>query len=138
MLDDLTQKQHTDVFQIEPIPVFSYEKPDNTWLAITVEMNLDLMTYERTIYTMFDLLSDIGGLSSILISLLAIVASAWNHNNFDNMMVAHLFRIKPSQQEGEVETNEPMTGASSYPNCGEYVRSLLPDCCCKPCPRSRK
>ena len=96
MLDDLTKKELTDVFQMESKPVISYEKPDNTWLMITVEMKLDLMTYERTIYTMFDLLSDIGGLSSILISLLAIVASAWNHDNFDNMMVAHLFRIKPS------------------------------------------
>lgn len=45
---------------------------------------------------MFDLLSDIGGLSSILISLLAIVANVWNYDNLDNMMVAHLFKVQPS------------------------------------------
>lgn len=95
MLDDLTKMELTGVFKMEESPVFSYEKIDNTWMAITVEMNLNLMTYERTIYTMFDLLSDIGGLSSILISILAVIARIWNYGNFDNMMVSHLFRIKP-------------------------------------------
>ena len=94
MLDDWTKTEMSDLFKLVPQTSYSYEKPDNTWLSITVEMNLDLMTYERTIYTMFDLLSDIGGLSSILISIFAVIASTWNYDKFDNMMVAHLFKIK--------------------------------------------
>ena len=57
-------------------------------------MDTGLMTYERTVYTLFDLLSDIGGLSGILISLFFLIVSTWNHNKFANMLVSKLFKIR--------------------------------------------
>ena len=54
-------------------------------------MDFSLQTYERTIYTLFDMLSDIGGLSGILIGILAVFMTAWNHNSFDNMMARDLY-----------------------------------------------
>ena len=63
-------------------------------MSITIEMDTGLMTYERTVYTLFDLLSDIGGLSGILISLFFLIVSTWNHNKFANMLVSKLFKIR--------------------------------------------
>ena len=76
-----------------------YEKPDNTWISITIEMDLNLTNYERTLYTLFDLLSDIGGLSGILFTLLAFFVRSWNFNSFDNMMASHLYQIKKKPED---------------------------------------
>ena len=93
MLDDWTEIAMTDLFKLVPQATRPYEKPNNVWLCITVEMDLSLMTYERTVYTMFDLLSDVGGLQGIMFYLFASLAAAWNFNRFDNMMIASLFKI---------------------------------------------
>ena len=45
-----------------------YEESDDTWIMVTVEMDPNLMMYERSVYTFFDLLSDIGGLNGILMT----------------------------------------------------------------------
>ena len=64
-----------------------YEWKDNVWVSVTVEIDFNLTVIERKIYTLFELLSDIGGLSQILSLMGAILVSAWNYNSFDNMMV---------------------------------------------------
>ena len=109
-----------------------YEKQDNIWMSITIEMDTGLMTYERTVYTLFDLLSDIGGLSGILISLFFLIVSTWNHNKFDNMLVSRLFKIR---RETTGEDDEIVN--SCMPNCTDWIFSLLPNfCIC--CKRARK
>ena len=70
MLDDWTLEPYEDLFKISKKALLPYEKPDNVWLSVTVEVDLNLMTYERTLYTLFDLLSDVGGLSGILVTIL--------------------------------------------------------------------
>ena len=50
-----------------------YEEDDDTWIMVTVEMDPNLMKYERTIYTFFDLLSDLGGLNGILMTIAGII-----------------------------------------------------------------
>ena len=47
---------------------FPYEEGDDTWIMVTVEMDPNLMMYERSVYTFFDLLSDLGGLNGILMT----------------------------------------------------------------------
>ena len=76
-----------------------YEKFDNTWVSVTVEMNLSLITYERNVFTLFDMLSDIGGLSGILMTLFSVLAAIWNLKNFKNMMVSALFKVTKTQNE---------------------------------------
>lgn len=82
------------LFRVVEQPIMPYEKPDNTWLSISVEMNLDRIEYSRSRYTVFDLLSDVGGLFGIFFSVFAVFMAAWNHNALDNYMVAHLFKVK--------------------------------------------
>ena len=99
MLDDWTLQPYNDLFKVSRKDLLPYERSDNVWISVTIEMDLNLMTYERTLYTMFDLLSDVGGLSGILVTIFTIIMTIWNYNSFDNMMVANLFNIKAKDAE---------------------------------------
>ena len=57
-----------------------YEHFDNTWISLTIEMDLNRVDYSRTRYTFFELLSDVGGLSGMLVSIFAVFMGAWNFN----------------------------------------------------------
>ena len=83
-----------DLFKLNKAEAFSYEKSDGAWVSITIEMDLSKITYERTVMTLFDTLSEVGGLSGILVAFFALFMKAWNINQFDNMMAADLFKIK--------------------------------------------
>ena len=87
MLNDLTLENHEDLFTLNRAELLPYEWKDNSWVSVTVEIDFNLTVIERKIYTMFELLSDIGGLSQILAIIGAISVSIWNYNSFDNMMV---------------------------------------------------
>ena len=45
-------------------------------------------------YTFLDYLSDIGGMQGMLISLVALIMTIFNHNYFDNWMVTRLYRME--------------------------------------------
>ena len=83
-----------DLFKLTEQKVMPYEKKDNSWIMVTVEMDLDQVMYSRSRYTIFDLLSDVGGLQGIFYSVFAILMSAWNYNSLDNYMVKHLFKAR--------------------------------------------
>ena len=57
-------------------------------------MNLSQIIRERISYSTFDLLSDIGGLSGMLFSILAFLMRIWNYNSADNFLATQLFRFK--------------------------------------------
>ena len=71
-----------------------YERDDNVWLSVTLEMNLNRMEYSRSRYTAFDLLSDVGGLKGMFAELFVLFLAAWNFNAVDNFMVTQLFKVK--------------------------------------------
>lgn len=50
-------------------------------------------------YTLLDLISDIGGIQSLLFSAFAFLVSVWNYNMFDNYMVSRLYKL----ERGEIE-----------------------------------
>ena len=62
-------------------------------------MGLDLIVYERQVYTLFDMLADIGGLSSILVTFIKLLLAAWNYNSLDNLMVSRLFKIQKQKEQ---------------------------------------
>ena len=76
------------LFKLNELTIMPYEKPDNTWIMVSVEMDLDRIDYSRSRFTVFDLLSDVGGLFGIFFSVFAVFMAAWNHNALDNYMVA--------------------------------------------------
>ena len=60
-------------------------------------MNLDYTTVTRSGYTILDVLSDVGGIMSILFSAMSMFLSAWNYNHFDNFLVSRLFKVHRSE-----------------------------------------
>ena len=49
-----------------------------TVMSIAIEMDLDQKVIERSNFTILDLLSDIGGLESIIFSLLSFIVGLWS------------------------------------------------------------
>ena len=68
------------MFDLEMMPTMPYEFKDNVWVSVTIERDLTLTQHERFIYTFFDYLSDLGGLSGILLILFAYLSSIWSYN----------------------------------------------------------
>ena len=93
-LDEWTLDSRENLFDLELMPSLPYEGTDNFWINITIERDLSLTQHERAVYTLFDFLSDIGGLSGILLILFAYISSIWSYNQFDTFIVSRLFKIK--------------------------------------------
>ena len=51
-----------DLFKLTEQKVLPYEKRDETMVMVSIEMDLNRVDYSRSRYTIFDLLSDVGGL----------------------------------------------------------------------------
>lgn len=95
-LNELTQIEKDGLFKLEQLQDRPYEKEDDVWVSVTIERSLTTIAFERQVYNMFDFLSDVGGLSGILVYGLAIFVKAWNYNRFDNFMVTNLYKMKKS------------------------------------------
>ena len=112
-----------------------YEKTDNVWISVTLEMNLNRMEYSRSRYTFFDLLSDVGGLKGMFAEIFVAFLVAWNFNAVDNFMVTKLFKVKP-EKRGQNKVNlanhkrYKHMKMSRYPYCKEYWMSWFS---CIPC-----
>ena len=98
MLDEVTQLKYDDLFTLSKYDVLPYEKPNKNWIAISIDMDLNMIHIERKLYTVFDMLSDVGGLLGILTTIAAFLNSIWNYQAFDNFMVSRLFKIKRPKQ----------------------------------------
>ena len=53
--------------------------PDPFWVSVSFEMDLSVMHIERQLYTVFDMLSDVGGLLGILTTIAAVLNAIWNY-----------------------------------------------------------
>ena len=83
---------------------------------------------ERSGYTVFDLLSDVGGLQAILISGISFILSIFNYNFLENYLVNKLFKSKAVSL---MTTQSEMIKEFCL---GNYLLSKLA-CCCE---KSRK
>ena len=61
--------------------------------AITIEMNLDLLVTERTVYSFLDFLGNIGGLYDGLRLIFGLVVAFWNYNFYNSFLINYLFRM---------------------------------------------
>ena len=111
--------------------------PEPHWVSVTFEMDLNVMHIERSIYTVFDMLSDVGGLLGILTSFAAYLSQIWNFQAFDNFMVSRLFKVRKPKQE--IDDEAPYFAQSDFiqlgtaPNLRNWVLQFVPHgCfCCK-------
>lgn len=66
-------------------------------LAFSFEVNPDREILERNIYTVLDLLSDIGGFTSIFISGISFLIAIWNFKNFEYHFLTNFFKKKATK-----------------------------------------
>ena len=116
-LGDLTIHRKKGLFRIDQETIMPYEKKNNVWVSVTVERELDLTELQRNTYTLFDFVSDLGGLQGFLFSFFAVFVGAWTFNALDNEMVANLYQMagprrgkseKPSGAEPSAQRTEPI------------------------------
>ena len=62
-------------------------------MDVTIEMNLDLGVIQRTSYNVLDVLSDIGGIQSIIITSFSVVVGIWNYRHFDSYLASKLYKL---------------------------------------------
>ena len=61
--------------------------------GIDITNNLDLTEVQREGYTFLDVLSDIGGVISGLVSVLVFIVSLLNYNHLESYMASRLFKL---------------------------------------------
>ena len=84
------------------MPLRSYERDFDTQTELRIEMNFDLIEIERDSYKALDFLSDIGGMMGMLMSGACLFLGFWNFNNFDNIIVQRLYKVKkPNSRKGD-------------------------------------
>ena len=97
-----TVDEKKDLFTIVEMKNLPYEHDDNTWLSVTLEMDLDLLEYTRARYTVLDLLASFGGFIGIWGKLFAFFMGAWNYNALDNYMVSRLYRMRTKEESERI------------------------------------
>ena len=56
-------------------------------------------------YTFLDVLSDIGGIQSIIASTIVIILTILNHNNLDNHLIARFYKRKAEPKASQNKVN---------------------------------
>ena len=81
----------TTMFRTEKESWQPYEQYAETVMALRVELSLDKRSYELTIYTVLDLLADVGGLGSALFTICAVFMARWNKNKMETFLQDQLY-----------------------------------------------
>ena len=100
-LDDLTVLYDKTAFKLEKLANKTYEKDELVVMDVTIEMNLDLGLIQREGYDAFDVLSDIGGIQSIVITTFSALLGFWNYRHFDNYMASKLYKFQARSKRSD-------------------------------------
>lgn len=68
-----------------------YEFKDRTHLQITYEFDLTLYRIDRDVYSLLDLIGDLGGLAEGIFIILTIILGFVTFNNFDHFLIGYLY-----------------------------------------------
>ena len=107
-LDEITELEDSNVFKVEKKEMMLMEWGPEIVISIRFERNLDLQLVQRTRYTILDLLSDIGGIQSILLSAIGFFLSYSNFNYFDNYMASKLFKYSANDSDSPSDSKEDL------------------------------
>ena len=79
-----------------------YEDEQAFVMAVTLEMDLDLLIVSRNLFTILDVLSNIGGLASIFASTFGFAVTIFNwHGLVNTYLVAKFFSNPISNKEAK-------------------------------------
>ena len=63
-------------------------------MLLSFGMSLDMQSIDRASYNILDMLSDVGGIQSIIFTTFALILSVLNYNYFDSYKAARLYKLK--------------------------------------------
>ena len=93
-MEKMTMYYDTSIFNLERIPQIPAEANDYVQMELSFEMNLDLLKIKRTYYDLLDALSDVGGISSLTLSVFGVAILIINHNILENYLAIKLFKLQ--------------------------------------------
>ena len=82
------------IFSSKYVQSRPYEFPDRVHLQVTFELDLDLYRIDRDVYSLFDWIGDLGGLSEGLTIILAFILSLLHYRAFEHYMIEKLYSKK--------------------------------------------
>lgn len=125
-----TLTSRKDLFTLNELKNKPYEQPDNAWMSVSVEMDLNRLEVSRSRYTVLDLLAQFGGFIGIFGRIFGFFMAAWNINAMENYMVSRLYKTLSRQGQGELKQEFKR---SKLPHCGDYLMTWVPSCfvCCQ-------
>ena len=82
--DDLTEQSDSSAFLLVRGPTRPFEFFEEDVMALGIDMDLTRTVINRTNYTILDVLSDVGGLESVLASVVSLLLGAFNYNNLNS------------------------------------------------------
>lgn len=93
--DELTELKDSSVFQLKKSETIIYDK--QAWdfeKGVEIQMDFDLNMIERSSYTALDVLSDVGGIQSMLYSLISLVLGLFNTRLVDDYLISRLYELR--------------------------------------------
>ena len=83
-----------------------YEMQDLTHFSVNYELDMNLVEYNREVYSGLAWFGNLGGLSEGLRIFFGFFLAVINYNFYDSYMVSQLFRVKETPEEHELETQK--------------------------------
>ena len=95
-------------------------------------MNLDLISIGRAGYNIVDMLSDIGGIQSIIITSFSLILTIFNHKYFDGYMAQRLYKLQ-NPEKSEKESPNLFFFPTKVGNARDFIVDALPQrmVCCR-------
>lgn len=90
--DELTELADDSPFTLELRAPRPYELHKDILMAVTIEMNPDLLVLTRNNYTVLDVLSEVGGLGEVLFILSSLLLKLLNYNHLTSYLASKLFK----------------------------------------------
>ena len=103
-----------------------------TRLELIYEMKLDATKLTRSVYTFWTVISEVGGLFGILISLSSSTLSVLDHQKSENYLVNQLYyEIDLNVPDANQPKTRTCSNSGSQSAIKEYFQGCLPNCCLK-------
>ena len=100
-------------------------------MSFVFEMDSDLIVVQRNIYTILDVLGDIGGFMSIFVSGLSFLIALWNYNNYEYHFLTNFFKKKALKTTANNKVHASVNSIENFEpkhicNIQEYLLHMMP------------
>jgi len=92
--DELTELKNSNLFELVQLPPRAYEYFEDVIMAVSLEIDPDKYVVTRKVYTVLDLLSQVGGLRVVFVGAFGALLRVINRNYQRDYLMGHLYKLK--------------------------------------------